>query len=187
MVLADSAIRRPTMTESLTNERVRQPEFEAFYLQTARVLHGYLCRLSHDSVIADEVLQETYMRMINAPSMEDRPRKAYLYQTATNLLRDHWRKQKRERENWELNKPPEQFHQDFNLPLDRGSVFEQLTAKDRAALWLAHVEGLSHREIAAILGLKEKSLKVILFRARARAKDLLEKAGWGMAHEAHEE
>src|ERR1700730_10418809 len=152
------------MTESLTNERVSQPEFEAFYLQTARVLHGYLFRLSRDSGIADEVLQETYIRMINAPAMEDRVRKAYLYQTATKLLRDRWRKLKRERENWEFNNPPEQLHQDFNLPLDMASVFEQLTARDRAVLWLAHVEGFSHREIAAIFGLKETSLKVILFR-----------------------
>lgn len=111
----------------------------------------------------------------------------YLYQTATNLLRDHWRKQKRERENWELYESSEQVHQDFNLPLDMAAVFEQLTAKDRAVLWLAHVEELSHRDIATILGLKEKSIKVILFRARAKAKDLLEKAGWGMVHEANEE
>jgi RNA polymerase sigma-70 factor, ECF subfamily len=187
MVLAYGAIRHPAMTESLTNERVSQPEFEAFYLQTARVLHGYLCRLGRDSAIAEEVLQETYMRMIDAPALEDRARKAYLYQTATNLLRDHWRKQKRERENWELYESSEQVHQDFNLPLDMAAVFEQLTAKDRAVLWLAHVEELSHRDIAAILGLKEKSIKVILFRARAKAKDLLEKAGWGMVHEAHEE
>ena len=52
MLAVDAAIRHPAMTESLTNERVSQPEFEAFYLGTARVLHGYLCRLSRDSGIA---------------------------------------------------------------------------------------------------------------------------------------
>ncbi len=62
------------------------------------------------------------------------------------------------------------------------AVFEQLAAKDRAVLWLAHVEGLSHREIGAILGLKEQSLKVILFRARSRARELLEKARWRRGH-----
>jgi RNA polymerase sigma-70 factor (ECF subfamily) len=139
--------------------------------------------LSRDSGIADEVLQETYIRMIHSPTMEERPRKAYLYQTATNLLRDHWRRQKRERDNWELNKPPEEQQQDLNLSLDMAAVFEQLSARDRAVLWLAHVEELSHREIAAVLGLKEKSLKVILFRARDRARDLLDQAGWGRGHE----
>jgi RNA polymerase sigma-70 factor (ECF subfamily) len=183
MLAVDAAIRHPAMTESLKNERVSQPEFEAFYLQTARLLHGYLCRLSRDSGIADEVLQESYIRMIHAPPMDDRPRKAYLYQTATNLLRDHWRRQKRERENWELNKSPKEQQQNLNLSLDMAAVFEQLSAKDRAVLWLAHVEELSHREIAAVLGLKEKSLKVILFRARDRAKELLEQAGWGRGHE----
>jgi RNA polymerase sigma-70 factor, ECF subfamily len=185
MLPAYAAMRPTAMTDSLTNERISQPEFEAFYSQTARVLHGYLCRLSRDPAIAEEVLQEAYMRMLNAPAMEDRSRKAYLYQTATNLLRDHWRKQKRERENWELNEPAEQHH-DLSLPLDVATVFEQLTARDRATLWLAHVEELNHREIAAILGMKENSIKVILFRARARAKDLLEKAGWVAAHEGEE-
>lgn len=175
------------MTEARTNERASQPEFEAFYLRTARVLHGYLCRLSRNSAIAEEILQEAYIRMINAPAMEEHSRKAYLYQTATNLLRDHWRKQKRERENWELTPVEEQVHADLNLPMDMASLFERLTAQDRAALWLAHVEGLSHREIGVVLGLKEKSLKVILFRARARARDLLEQAGWGSGDKSHED
>src|ERR1043166_2481147 len=110
------------MTEALTSERVSQSEFEAFYLRTARVLHGYLCRMSRNSALAEEILQETYIRMINAPAMEEHSRKAYLYQTATNLLRDHWRKQKRERENWELNPVEEQVHQDLNLPLDMAAA-----------------------------------------------------------------
>lgn len=182
-MIAFTAIRYPMMAESRMNEPIRQAEFEAFYAQTARVLHGYLCRLSRDGAIADEILQEAYMRMISAPSMEEKARKAYLYQTATNILRDRWRKQKREQENWEQNKPPEQFLPNFDLPVDMASVFEQLNTQDRAVLWLAHVEQLSHREIGVILGLKEKSIKVILFRAREKAKNLLEKAGWGLAHE----
>lgn len=171
------------MTESRMNEPIRQAEFEAFYVQTARILHGYLLRLSRDGAIADEVLQEAYMRMISAPWMEEKARKAYLYQTATNILRDRWRKQKRERENWEQNKPLDQFLPNFELPVDMTSVLERLSAQDRAVLWLAHVEQLSHREIGGILRLKEKSIKVILFRAREKAKDLLQAAGWGSAHE----
>lgn len=178
-----AAVRHLTMAESRIKEPIRQAEFELFYLQTARVLHGYLCRLSRDGAIADEVLQEAYMRMISAPPMEEKARKAYLYQTATNILRDRWRKQKRQRENWEETQPEEQFLPNFDLPVDMASVLERLSAQDRAVLWLAHVEQLSHREIARILGLKEKSIKVILFRARERAKDLLRGAGWGAAHE----
>jgi len=93
-LVADVTLRYLTMAESRTGERSSQFEFEAFYLRTSRLLHGYLCRLRRDPATADEVLQEAYVRMINAPDMEKQVRKAYLYRTATNLLRDRWRKTK---------------------------------------------------------------------------------------------
>jgi RNA polymerase sigma-70 factor (ECF subfamily) len=168
---------------AVQHEQTGHAEFEAFYTRTARTLHGYLCRLSRDSASADEVLQETYIRMLNAPVMDELSRKAYLYKTATNLLRDHWRKRKREQKLWEMSDFIEQVHQKVNLPLDMASVFDRLSAQERAILWLAHVEEMSHKEIGAILGVKEKSVRVMVFRARERAKDLLEKAGFRGSHE----
>ena len=158
-------------------------EFEAFYLETSRTLHGYLCRLSRDSATADEVLQESYIRMIGAPEMEQTHRKAYLYTTATNILRDRWRKQKREREWSELSQASEAVHQNFNLPIDMAAVFDRLSPQERAVLWLAHVEEFSHREISAILAVKEKSVRVMVFRAREKAKELLQGAGFRGTHE----
>lgn len=181
-MVAGVTLRYVAMAESRTGEWSSQPDFEAFYLRTARLLHGYLCRLSRDPAIADEVLQEAYVRMINAPHMEEQVRKTYLYRTATNLLRDRWRKQKRERKYWESENFSEAVYQDLGMPLDVCSVFEKLSALNRAVLWLAHVEQLSHRETAAILRLKEKSIRVILFRARAKARDLFEEAGLGVPH-----
>jgi RNA polymerase sigma-70 factor (ECF subfamily) len=182
--LVESAtLRYLTMVKSRTGEQIGQPEFEAFYLRTARFLHGYLCRLSRDPATADEVLQEAYIRMIHAPELEEQVRKAYLYKTATNLLRDRWRKEKREQEFWEREDLPGSVHPDLGLSLDVSSIFEKLSAQDRATLWLAHVEQLSHREIGSVLGLKEKSIKVILFRARKKARDLFREAGWKVSDE----
>src|SRR5579864_6848007 len=132
---------------------------------------------------ADEVLQETYIRMLYAPPMDDLPRKGYLYKTATNLLRDRWRKLKREKKLWEMSDLTEHVHQKFNLPLDMAAAFDRLSAQERAILWLAHVEEMSHKEIGAILGVKEKSVRVMVFRARERAKEMLEKAGFRGSHE----
>jgi len=171
------------MIEERIADRTTQAEFEAFYLRTSRTLHGYLCRLTRDPATADEVLQEAYIRMINQPPIEEAARKAYLYTTATNILRDRWRKMKREREWWELSGFSEGVHQNFSLPLDLAAVLDKLSAQERAVLWLAHVEELSHREIGAVLGVKEKSVRVMVFRAREKAKDLLEKAGLGSIHE----
>jgi RNA polymerase sigma-70 factor (ECF subfamily) len=182
-VFADEQAQRLTMAGTKAEDRIGQAEFEAFYLRTAKQLHGYLCRLSRDPATADELLQEAYIRMINAPEIDELQRKAYLYKIATNLLRDRWRKQKREREWAALIDLKEHVHHNFNLPIDLSSVFDRLATQERAILWLAHVEQLSHKEIAAVLGVKEPSVRVMLFRAREKAKGLLERAGLGAAHE----
>ena len=182
-MFAEGQAQRLTMAEAKAQDRIGQAEFEAFYLRTSRQLHGYLCRLSRDPATADELLQEAYIRMINAPAIDEPQRKAYLYKTATNLLRDRWRRQRREREWSAQSEFEERVQQNFNLPVDMASVFERLGAQERAILWLAHVEELSHKEIASVLGVKEQSVRVLVFRAREKAKGLLERAGLGAVHE----
>ena len=44
-------------------------------------------------------------------------------------------------------------------------------------LWLAYAEGCSHAEIAEILEVKRASVRVLLFRARARLVALLKGDG----------
>jgi RNA polymerase sigma-70 factor (ECF subfamily) len=115
--------------------------------------------------------------------MDEAARKAYLFKTATNLLRDRWRRLRREKHWWELSPVIDSVHQNFNLAMDMATVFDALSAQDRALLWLAHVEELSHREIGIVLGVKEQSVKVMVFRAREKARVLLEKAGFRGSHE----
>jgi len=172
------------MAKSRTSEESSRAEFEVFYLRTAKKLHGYLCRLSRDAATADEILQEAYIRLLDGrviPGAEigEPARRAYLYRTATNLLSDRWRRQKVERGYWEKEAFSEAVHHNVSTSLDVAGIFEKMSPLDRATLWLAHVEQLSHREMAEILGLKEQSVKVIVFRARARARDLFEQAGFG--------
>ena len=182
-MFAEGQAQRLTMAEAKAQDRIGQAEFEAFYMRTSRQLHGYLCRLSRDPATADELLQEAYIRMINAPAIDEPQRKAYLYKTATNLLRDRWRRLRREKEWSALNDFDERVHQNLSLSIDMESVFGKLSAQERAILWLAHVEELSHQEIAAILGVKQQSVRVLVFRAREKAKGLLQRAGLGAVHE----
>jgi DNA-directed RNA polymerase specialized sigma24 family protein len=44
---------------------------------------------------------------------------------------------------------------------------------------LAYVEGFDHREIAAALQLRERSVKVLLFRARKKLAGILSEHGLG--------
>jgi RNA polymerase sigma-70 factor (ECF subfamily) len=56
-------------------------------------------------------------------------------------------------------------------------TFRELKPQERVLLWLAHVEGTEHREIAQTLGLKAASVPVMLFRARRKLAGLLKKQG----------
>jgi RNA polymerase sigma-70 factor (ECF subfamily) len=56
-------------------------------------------------------------------------------------------------------------------------VFHQLKPQERMLLWLAHVEESSHEEIALAAGVREKSVRVLLFRARRKLGALLRKRG----------
>jgi RNA polymerase sigma-70 factor (ECF subfamily) len=49
----------------------------------------------------------------------------------------------------------------------------ELAPRERALVWLAYVEGASHAEIAAALGLSALSVRVLLFRARGKLARIL--------------
>jgi DNA-directed RNA polymerase specialized sigma24 family protein len=66
-VPANEQIERLTMAKAESAGALTEGEFEVFYLRTANALYGYLARLSRDVGTAEEVLQEAYIRIINAP------------------------------------------------------------------------------------------------------------------------
>ena len=68
--------------------------FAAFYERSARPLWAYLARVSGDPALADDLLQESFVRFLCADHPEDGEVNArrYLFRIGTNLLRDHWRR-----------------------------------------------------------------------------------------------
>jgi len=140
-------------------------------------IRSYIRRVSGDAGLADDILQETFYRFLRAdlPAMEKFQIKAYLYRTASSLISDHWRRLKRERR-WSLERL---FRRETDEKTGRGedvmSVFRHVKAQEQTLLWLAYVEGFDHREIALALGLKEKSVRVLLFRARKKIAGMLGK------------
>ena len=70
--------------------------FRHLYQRTARPLRAYLIRSCGDLALADDLLQEAYLRMLRSgfEGEDDDHRKNYIYRIATNLLRDHFRRSK---------------------------------------------------------------------------------------------
>lgn len=156
--------------------------FRQFYNEVAPSLRGYIRRACGDAALADDLLQEAFYRFLRAdlPPLERWQLKAYLYRAASSLLVDHWRRLKRERR-WGFEHllgeagPADGTNREGE-PME---LFRRLKPREQALLWLAYVEGFDHREIGLALQLNEKSVRVLLFRARKRFGEALRQEGFG--------
>ncbi len=158
-----------------------EAEFTAFHARTAAPLLAYLRRASGNHAVAEDVAQEAYMRFLGACRWSEGEVvcRRFLFTVASNLLRDHWRR----REPGGLEEVPEAAL--VAAGIDAGRLAEHLIAKwdaeaalapgwaslrprERQLLWLAYVEGYNHREMAEITGLRQASMRMLLFRARRK-------------------
>ncbi len=154
-----------------------EAKFEAFYRKTAGKIWSYIFRMTGNATTADDLLQKTFFRFLRSNPLiaDDDHLRHYLFRTATNLVFDHFREAKRSRQQ-ELSVVASPSA-GLDLRHDMERAFAELKPQDRALLWLAHVEGCSHEEIADAMGVKPKSVRVMLFRARKRLKEILTKRG----------
>ncbi|HEY8848619.1 MAG TPA: sigma-70 family RNA polymerase sigma factor [Thermoanaerobaculia bacterium] len=157
---------------------MNEAKFEAFYRKTAGSLWSYIYRMTGDPAMADDLLQKSFFRFLrsNPEIVDDDHRRHYLFKTATNLVFDHFREKKRDRQRVP-DVPPESRADHGELRHDMKRAFAELKPQERVLLWLAHVEGSSHDEISEAIGVKSKSVRVMLFRARKRLADILTKRG----------
>ncbi len=160
-----------------------QEAFEAFYEQTARPLKVYLIRVLRNPSVADELLQESYCKFLRADTKDlgERERRNYLFRIATNLVHDVYRRRGESTiplEGARAAAREESHGRDAGLQRDVGKALASMKPRERVLVWLAYVEGSSHREIAEILGLREVSIRPMLFRARQKLADLLRGSGY---------
>jgi RNA polymerase sigma-70 factor, ECF subfamily len=148
--------------------------FRVFYEETSRPLFAYLLRVSGEHALAEDLLQESYCRLLSAKlsPMDEAGRRSYLFRIATNLLRDRWRRHKE----YSVPDPVPEVasstpHPDLRIELQQ--AFRQLKHRERQLLWLAYVEGSSHKEIAKSTGLRAGSVRLLLLRARRKLAGLI--------------
>ena len=142
-----------------------EARFHAFYEQTVGSLRAYLRSMLTDQHMADDLLQESYFRLLKAElpdAMETAHRRNYLYRIATNLVQDHRRSRKLEPLPEDSPAPSTDFGDSAH---DIGKAFAHLKPRERDALWLAYVECFDHREIAQILRMGTASIRPMLARA----------------------
>ena len=163
--------------------------FRAFYERTARPLWAYLARATGEPQTADDLLQDAYYRLLRSKVAfdDDDHRRNYLFRIATNLVRDRYRRPTPRsgaagrRGRAATGRAKTARRADLRSSGTSAARSNALRPRDRDLLWLAYTLGLSHAEMARTLGVKTGSVKLLLFRARARLAGRLRPSGFGGA------
>ena len=166
--------------------------FEQIVLQTERAVYNLALSIVKKKEDAEDVTQETYLRLWRAASeiKLESSLKLYILRTARNLALDLIRKNSKRDEidtvildaegEFEIDiaddspdsRPDESYLRKVEKEAVRQSI-EELPSAAREMIVLRDIEGLSYTEIAEMLGLAEGTLKSKLFRARERLRKII--------------
>lgn len=152
--------------------------FDEIYDVYNRRLFQFLRRMSRDRSVAEDLLEETWLRLVRA-SVELRPDsrlEPWLFTVARNLYRSYCRSRLREEaytSEFTLLWPseaPRSPHDlaclgEFEARLE--AALDDLPPLYREAVLLVGVEGFSPSEAAAVCGITAEALRQRLSRARA--------------------
>jgi RNA polymerase sigma-70 factor (ECF subfamily) len=164
--------------------------FDALFQRWSAPLLRYVDRMVRDSAAAEELVQETFLRLYRARERYEPEARfsTWLYTIATRLALNELRRPRHQ----SPHKSTDEVEGDAPAlvlahPGPRADdvvharrvgrqvegALAALPERQRAALWLAAVEGLSYAEIAESLATSEKSVKALVHRARCALVDRL--------------
>ena len=170
------------LTESIeeTDERLMakyqqgdSSALEALVRRHATPLLGYLTRLTSNRAAAEDLFQETFLRVhVKASSFRlDGKFKSWLFAIASHLAMDHLRKKPLLHNDDELEQqvdPAPNATQSLSQEERKKQVqsaLQQLPDRQRTALTLAYFEELPYAEVAGVMGCSVGSVKTHVSRA----------------------
>ena len=166
--------------------------FEQIVLQTERAVYNLALSIVKKKEDAEDVTQETYLRLWRVASelKLEGSLKLYILKAARNLALDLIRKNSRMDEidtvildsdgEFEIDiaddSPDSRPDASYLRKVEKETVLqsiEELPSAAREMIVLRDIEGLSYAEIGAMLGIAEGTLKSKLFRARERLRKII--------------
>ncbi len=154
-------------------------DFEQVANELSAPLLHYLRRLVNDATVAEDLLQETLVRIARGlPGFEQRSElKTWAFSIATRVTSDHFRQPANRLSIVDMDDAPEPLDSDRSadqrIVIDEMNacvrqVIDTLPEDYRAALVLHDLEGLTAEETAGICGCSVATAKIRIHRARAR-------------------
>jgi len=162
----------------------REPQALAeLYDRYGGMIYRLVLRIVRDTGIAEDLVQETFLRAWNRAGAFDAERGAagpWLLAIARNRALDYLRAQSRRGGNtMELNETEHPAHfvdfqaaaLNFDLARQVKRALEQLSAGERTTIELAYFEGMSQSEIAERMGQPLGTVKTWMRRAMLRMRE----------------
>ena len=160
-----------------------QPVFEDIAHELSGPLRRYLERLVGNRATADDLLQETLLKIARAlPEFEGRSSvKTWAFTIATRVATDHLRRPQNRGRMAEIDETVQvvDAETDHKLVVDEMSncmreVIDSLPEDYRTALVLHDLEGQTAAQVAEIVGCSVATAKIRIHRARRRLKRALD-------------
>jgi RNA polymerase sigma-70 factor, ECF subfamily len=152
----------------MTRSSPEEPSFEDFYLQHHREVYAAMWLVTRNRHEAEEVTQDAFLKVLerwDRISSMDEPT-GYLFSTAMNV----WRSRRRRaavavRRAIRQSERPNELEQ-AESRADVVRILSVLTPRQRAALVLIDLVGLTSEQAADALGIRPSTVRVQAARAR---------------------
>jgi len=176
-VLADETPDLELYARLSHEDAAAQTALSILYRRYSQRIYTYCRKIIGESTTAEDLLQETFVKLLESGrqqrAIENFP--AYLMTIARNLCLSHRARSKRqfvEVEDFHLASRDVPYEQRELLQLIQASL-ELLPEDYREAFVLREYNGLSYNEIAEVIGESLDVVKVRIFRAKKKLRDIL--------------
>ena len=149
-------------------------ELETLFAEHRDALFRYLARYTGDPDLAEDLVQETFLKLVVRPPGTTENMRGWLFTVATNLAKDARKTSQRRGEliRWAAEAPrnassradPSAEVERLELRHRVRAALDELSHKERTAL-LLRADGFAHREIATALRTTTGSVGTLVARA----------------------
>ena len=149
-----------------------QNAFALLYNRHAKAVHALAWRLTSDRALAEDITQESFLRMLRhiRGIDPDRPVRPWLKQVAARIAIDKLRRRWRDQSEESIPEPvsPKSLPDAYGEAL---GLLQHLPPQARALVWLNQMEGWTHMELGNRFGQSESWSKSIVSRAISQLRE----------------
>lgn len=157
------------------------------YEKYRQEIYLYLFSFCHDRELAEDLVQETFLKAILSLPEKHGNMRAWIYMVARNLYFNHAKREKRycrlEEASHSAGSERELLER---LILDEQKRFlyqalDNLKDPYKEVVLMQYFGGLSQKEIAAVLHITPENVRILSYRAKRKIRELMEVSGYDIS------